>query len=77
VDHWYLPPLADNPRAAQPSTLSQLLYNGGHRATESATVGSAIEQALEKAGVGGTVVVFGSFFTVAAALQWLNRSADS
>ncbi|MDM3871672.1 folylpolyglutamate synthase/dihydrofolate synthase family protein [Porticoccus sp. W117] len=70
VEHWFLPPLVDNPRAAQPSELGQLLYNGGHSNTESSSVGSAIEQALAKAGAGGTVVVFGSFFTVAAALQW-------
>ncbi|MGS2723288.1 bifunctional folylpolyglutamate synthase/dihydrofolate synthase [Porticoccus sp. GXU_MW_L64] len=76
MEQWFLPTLADNPRAAQPSDLCQLLYNSGHSATAVDSVGGAIEQALEKAGVGGTVVVFGSFFTVAAALQWL-RGANS
>ena len=73
-DHWFLPALADIPRAAPPSDVRQLLYNGGHSASEADSVGSAIEQALERADAGGTVVVFGSFFTVAAACSGCNST---
>ena len=81
IDHWFVAPLPDVPRAAEPQQLQQLLYNKGHRSTIAASVGEAIEQALQQSGnnTGNSdkVLVFGSFFTVAAALQWLEKQGVS
>ncbi|UTW45862.1 bifunctional folylpolyglutamate synthase/dihydrofolate synthase [bacterium SCSIO 12696] len=73
-EHWFLAPLTNMPRAASPDTIAELLYNNGLNSSQFESVGAAIEQALEAAGPGGRAVVFGSFFTVAAGLQWLQRN---
>lgn len=72
VDVWFLGGLADNPRAADPADVAQLLSRRGISAQLThTTVAEAFSAAINIAGAGDRVLVFGSFFTVAAALQLL------
>ena len=78
VSHWFAAPLPDIQRAAQPQQLQQLLYNNEQRCTVARNIGNAIEHAVQLANDQSEnshqnrVLIFGSFFTVAAALQWLD-----
>jgi len=70
--HWHLTPLADNDRAAPPSSV-QTLLQAQNIATVSlaASFTETLNTAVARLSAGDRLVVFGSFFTVAAAMTEL------
>jgi dihydrofolate synthase/folylpolyglutamate synthase len=77
VDEWFVGDLPELPRAAKAEQLQQLLYNAGAKARSESSVGAALKDAIENTQQGATILVFGSFFTVAAAFEWLkNRGIE-
>lgn len=69
IDHWWLGELPDNPRALDASALERWLRDAGIDSVErGGTVAEVYEAALARLGPGERLVVFGSFFTVAAVL---------
>ena len=75
VTHW-LPCTLEGRRAASANFLASLLQLKGLRVVgEFATPAAALACAQENAGEDDRILVFGSFLTVAAALQALGRSA--
>ena len=74
VTHW-LPCTLDGPRAASADFLSARLESRGKKVAASfATPAAALAYAQEKASEDDRILAFGSFLTVAAALQALGRS---
>ncbi len=71
---WLAGGLPDNPRALPAEKLAQRLATQGVEA-RSGAVDALLEQALTSLAPGSRLVVFGSFFTVAAALTWLDVDA--
>lgn len=85
IDTWYLVDLNDTPRAAKPSAVAALVEQGGGQCVCSGNTADALER-LCPASHGSTtasprqaensfydeVVVFGSFYTVEAALRAIN-----
>ena len=69
-NRWYLPCLADNDRARQPDSLGDDLPAGAV-ASMGGTVAESLDQAVHNAGESDKIIVFGSFFLVAEALQYL------
>ncbi len=67
-DFWCVFPL-DNERAMAGEQLKMQIERGDAHAALYSTAGEALREALNRAGSLGTVVVFGSFFTVAAILE--------
>jgi dihydrofolate synthase/folylpolyglutamate synthase len=61
----------NSPRASDARAIADLLQNTGVRVIREETVGSAIETAGKLAGPAGTVIVTGSFSTVADAREYL------
>ena len=59
-----------HPRAAHPDILRDIFERYGVRAQSAANVGSAMEQALAEADAADVVLVTGSLFVVAEALEW-------
>ncbi len=72
VDVWYLANLDQMPRSAKAAQLAEIAQAYSPEVTESRSVVDAIEKALVRSKVGDTILVFGSFYTVAEALQWRN-----
>lgn len=78
IDHWYLPPLPGVPRAMAPGVLREHLLAAGAAETavsqpsELAESLAAIRAELK---ADDCLVVFGSFFTVAAAMQAMPATA--
>jgi len=68
VDQWYIGELTDNPRAASMATLAALLTDNAQCITEAENIKLALAQALTDAGKHDRIIVFGSFYTVEAAL---------
>ena len=69
VDGWY-PAGLEVPRGASAARLAASLEEaGGEAAIVSATVDGALEAAMAAARAGDRILVFGSFYTVAQALQ--------
>ena len=78
VDYWYACALPGVARAAGSDVIHAALNaEAALDAQSSADVGSALEDAALRLGAGGRIVVFGSFFTVAAALTALTADADA
>ncbi|NND45884.1 MAG: bifunctional tetrahydrofolate synthase/dihydrofolate synthase [Xanthomonadales bacterium] len=75
VSHWYLASL-DGARGQSGQSLHKRLRNvpGARRATSFDSVAQALDVARKQAGATDTVLVFGSFQTVAAALRRLDQS---
>jgi dihydrofolate synthase/folylpolyglutamate synthase len=69
ISHWYLVPLAI-PRACHPSSLKDKLLSLNDQAT--VTIIESISE-LEHDSIGNNFVVFGSFYTVEAALRALDN----
>ncbi len=67
---WYLPALSDVERACDPATLAALLP-AGSVACGGGTVAESLDQAVHNAAHSDKIIVFGSFFLVAEALQHL------
>ncbi len=75
VAHWHLAGLQDaGPRGGTVDALAQRLDGtAAATATRHATVAQALEAMRDSAKPGDRVLVFGSFHTAAAALEWLAR----
>jgi len=70
VDHWIVCALP-GPRGTSAETLAQRLRLPTSKVTLAASVEAGCEVAGASAGPGDRVLVFGSFYTVGPALQWL------
>ena len=77
IDYWYIAELTGISRAAKGQSLLKLLYNNGIEGTLSDTVEQAFQSAIAKAGKSGKVVVFGSFHTVTAVLDFISMDVSS
>lgn len=69
VGHWWVAPIRENSRAADPHKLSQLLYNSGASSTCSSTLPEALEAACLGSSDDHLIVVMGSFMVVAEILM--------
>jgi dihydrofolate synthase/folylpolyglutamate synthase len=69
---WYIAGLPIISRAASSASLAAILTEQSLSHQLCATVPEAIEQAIVNTQPGDRIVVFGSFYTVAEGLQWLN-----
>lgn len=74
VDDWAVAPLA-TPRSAPAGDLQAALLRRGVSVSIHAGVAQALEAQLAQAGEGDEILLFGSFYCVAEALEWLNRYA--
>jgi dihydrofolate synthase/folylpolyglutamate synthase len=76
IDAWFVGGLADaGPRGmAVADFMARLAGTTSARATPAADVATAIATACAQARRGDRIVVFGSFYTAAAALRWLQAS---
>lgn len=77
VDGWYLLELSDIPRAAPPQALSENLATLNVRTKTSGNIKTLIGAILEESGESDRILVFGSFFTVSAALSYLQTRNES
>jgi dihydrofolate synthase/folylpolyglutamate synthase len=77
IDNWHIAELTGISRAAKGQSLLELLYNAGIRGTLSASIEQAFQSAIIEAGKTGKVVVFGSFHTVAAILDFISMEVTS
>lgn len=69
IAHWSLAPLLENERAAQPEQLQTVLLEQGIRqVTLASSFSESVNNALSRLSTGDRLVIFGSFFTVAAAM---------
>jgi dihydrofolate synthase/folylpolyglutamate synthase len=75
VDEWYLLELKNISRAASIAVLTETLLSLNAQVAHSGDIKTLIDQLLEKAQPQDRILVFGSFFTVAAALAYFQ--ADS
>ncbi|MAZ89825.1 MAG: bifunctional tetrahydrofolate synthase/dihydrofolate synthase [Cellvibrionaceae bacterium] len=71
VADWFVAGLPQNSRAATGPQLAENLAALGQQAQVCNEVGEALQAAVDEAGEYDRVLVMGSFFTVAAALQWV------
>jgi len=73
-DAWFLAEQPDNPRAAASSDLAEMLRSKGHQMiSTSKNIHQAFRRAQSIMADGDTLVVFGSFFTVAAVMPLLDK----
>jgi dihydrofolate synthase / folylpolyglutamate synthase len=77
VDYWYLVDL-DSPRAAGASQLRDALLavSPAARVEVLPRVGAALDRVIAEASVQDRVLIFGSFLTVSAAMQWQELRQD-
>jgi dihydrofolate synthase/folylpolyglutamate synthase len=74
VDYWYCTDLP-TARAAKGIDLAKQIQGLGKEAEVFSGAGSAYQMALDKAGEGDRIVVFGSFYTVAGVMAYRNNQA--
>jgi dihydrofolate synthase / folylpolyglutamate synthase len=75
VDQWLLLDLNTIPRAATIAALTQDLLSLGEHVLQSGDINNLMERALTEAQPQDRILVFGSFFTVAAALSYLQAES--
>lgn len=75
VDDWAVAPL-DTPRSRPAAELATALTNVGAAVKSYASVDAALEGQCAQATAVDQIVLFGSFFCVAQALEWLERHAQ-
>ncbi|MEY3389845.1 MAG: hypothetical protein RL350_104 [Pseudomonadota bacterium] len=74
VDYWYCTDLP-TPRAASASDLAKRLQAFNKEALVFMDPGAAYQAALDKAGEGDRILVFGSFYTVSGVMAYRNNQA--
>jgi dihydrofolate synthase/folylpolyglutamate synthase len=74
VDYWYCTDLP-TPRAASAKDLAKRIQSMGKEALVFSEPGKAFQSALDKAGEGDRIMVFGSFYTVAGVMAYRNNQA--
>ena len=72
VEHWAVAPL-DSPRARPVAQLQVALQNLGASVTSYDSVAAALEGQCAVATSDDEILLFGSFYCVAEALEWLAR----
>lgn len=77
VDEWFLLDLKNIPRAASIAALTENLLSLHTQATSSGDMNALMSELLVKTQAQDRILVFGSFFTAAAALAFFLPSADS
>lgn len=76
VDAWFLADQPGNPRAASAAELADILREaGGDMTSVSKNLRQALRRAQSVTGEGDRIVVFGSFYTVAAVLPSLEKES--
>ncbi|MDP3817163.1 bifunctional tetrahydrofolate synthase/dihydrofolate synthase [Pseudomonas sp.] len=75
VSEWAVAPLPTS-RTCGAGELQAHLHNSGARVTAHADVQAALEAQCAKASAGDEILLFGSFYCVAEALDWLARQAN-
>jgi len=75
VDEWYLLDLAAIPRAASPEDITEDLLSLNAQVTQSGDIDTLMHALLQKSGSQDRILVFGSFFTVAAGLAYLHMNS--
>jgi len=75
VDDWAVAPL-DTPRSRPAAELAAALTNVGAAVKSYASVDAALEGQCAQATADDQILLFGSFFCVAQALEWLERHAQ-
>ncbi len=73
VDHWALAPLP-SPRSCNPQQLVQTFEQGRANYSLCANIAQALELQLDKEAPDDEILVFGSFFTVTQALEYMGLS---
>ncbi len=71
VDQWFIGDLTDNPRAAKAASISAILKRQGLRYQCKDSLKMACRAAVEQTTEHDRIVVFGSFFTVAAIQEFI------
>ena len=74
VDDWAVAPL-DTPRGRPAAELATALTNVGAAVKSYASVDAALEGQCAQATADDQILLFGSFFCVGQALEWLERQA--
>jgi len=75
IQQWYLADLSTIPRAATVEQMGQTLLDLGMAAEYSGSVADCLQAALKSSNAGDRILVFGSFYTVAAGLQAIGHPA--
>ncbi|MDZ4335278.1 MAG: bifunctional tetrahydrofolate synthase/dihydrofolate synthase, partial [Pseudomonas sp.] len=75
VDSWAVAALPTS-RTRAAAELQAHLHNSGAQVVAYASVQAALEAQCEQASDGDEVLLFGSFYCVAEALDWLARQAN-
>jgi len=73
-ESWYVAPL-DSPRSRPSVEICRYLAEQGECVQESPSIASAIVKALDNTDAQTEIVIFGSFFSVAAAILWLSDTS--
>ncbi len=76
VEHWHIPELSATSRAAKPTDIVNIVQSCGPRGVECSTyknVEAAMEEALKQMQPEDTLLGFGSFFTVADILSFIEN----
>ena len=73
-ESWYVTPL-ESPRSRPAAQLAGYLAGQGERVHECNSIAEAIARALDDSDVDTEIVIFGSFFSVAAAILWLSETS--
>ena len=74
VEHWAVAPL-DTPRTRPAAEVAAVLRRQGASVSEHGSVMAALEAQCERASEADEILLFGSFYCVAEALEWLERRA--
>ncbi|WP_047280784.1 bifunctional tetrahydrofolate synthase/dihydrofolate synthase [Pseudomonas lundensis] len=74
VEHWAVAPL-DTPRTRPAAEVAAVLRRQGASVSEHGSVMAALEAQCERASETDEILLFGSFYCVAEALEWLERRA--
>ncbi|TLX57118.1 bifunctional tetrahydrofolate synthase/dihydrofolate synthase [Stutzerimonas nosocomialis] len=75
VDAWAVAPL-DSPRSRPAAQLQEELQRRGAEVESYPSVAAALEAQCERAEAADEILLFGSFYCVAEALDWLDRHAE-
>lgn len=76
IDEWAVTPLGSS-RSRSAEDLQAALIERGGWASLHGDVGQALQAQCEQAAEGDEILLFGSFYCVAEALEWLERHADN
>ena len=69
IDHWQIAEISGTDRATGGQTLLEVLYNAGLSGSLNSSIEEAFLNAHSRATAEDTIIVFGSFFSVAAVLE--------